>query len=151
MSPDNFRESGCAVCGRLTPMTQLSKLSEAKIDMSLLINPGVTQCERLTSKDTIKDLDGPVLVKGLNKLCQKCHESLNKNKVPILSLANGKWLEEVPKQLSDLSFAEQLLISRVQHNHCIVRVSSGMHKMRANAISFANPIPKVYDILPPPI
>src|SRR6266487_4287854 len=26
-----------------------------------------------------------------------------------------------------------------------------MHKMRANAISFENPIPKVYDILPPPI
>jgi hypothetical protein len=26
-----------------------------------------------------------------------------------------------------------------------------MHKMRVNAISFANPIPKVYDILPPPI
>jgi len=26
-----------------------------------------------------------------------------------------------------------------------------MHKMKANAISFANPIPKVYDVLPPPM
>ena len=26
-----------------------------------------------------------------------------------------------------------------------------MHKMTANAISFANPIPKVYKTLPPPI
>ena len=26
-----------------------------------------------------------------------------------------------------------------------------MHKMRANAISFANPMPKIYNILPPPL
>jgi len=30
-------------------------------------------------------------------------------------------------------------------------VSSGMHKMRANAISFANPTPKIYNVLPPPL
>jgi hypothetical protein len=66
-------------------------------------------------------------------------------------LANGMWIGQVPKELSDLSFAEQLLIARVRHNRCIVRVSSGMHKMRANAITFSNPIPKVYDILPPPL
>jgi hypothetical protein len=26
-----------------------------------------------------------------------------------------------------------------------------MHKLRANAIMFANPMPKIYDVLPPPI
>jgi len=64
-------------------------------------------------------------------------------------LANGKWIGKVPQELEDLSFAEQLLIAHIWHNHCIVRVSSGMHKMRANAITFLNPTPKVYDILPP--
>ena len=54
-------------------------------------------------------------------------------------------------QLQDLSYAEQLLIAQIRHNRCLVRVSSGMRKMTANAISFANPIPKVYKILPPPI
>jgi hypothetical protein len=43
------------------------------------------------------------------------------------------------------------MVSCVRHNHCIIKVSSGMHKMKANAISFANPIPKVYDVLPPPM
>jgi len=33
----------------------------------------------------------------------------------------------------------------------IVKVSSGMYKMRANAISFSNPMPKIYNVLPPPI
>jgi len=39
----------------------------------------------------------------------------------------------------------------VRHNRCLVRVSSGMHKMQANAISYANPMPKIYHTLPPPI
>ena len=68
-----------------------------------------------------------------------------------MALANGKWLGDIPEQLKDLSFAEKLLISRVRHNRCVVRVSSGMHKMKANAISFTNPIVKGYDILPPPL
>src|SRR5436305_3165302 len=88
--------------------------------------------------------------KNLDKVCKSCYKSLDKGKVPLLALANGKWLGKVPPQLSDLSFTEQLLVARVRHNRCIVRVSSGMHKMRANAISFANPTPKIYDILPPP-
>ena len=64
---------------------------------------------------------------------------------------NGKWLGKIPTQLQDLSYAEQLLIARIRHNRCLVWVSSGMRKMTANPISFANPIPKVYKTLPPPI
>src|SRR4051812_41769162 len=52
---------------------------------------------------------------------------------------------------TNLTYAEKFLIARIRHNHCIIRVkSSGHSKMRANAILFQNPIPKVYDILPPP-
>lgn len=68
-----------------------------------------------------------------------------------MSLANGMWIGDIPHELSCLTYAEQLLIARVRHNRCIVRVSSGMHKMRANAVTFANPMVKIYDILPPPI
>jgi hypothetical protein len=50
----------------------------------------------------------------------------------------------------DLTYAEQLLIARVRHNRCIVKVSSGMSKMCANAISFSNPMPKIYNVLPAP-
>lgn len=44
-----------------------------------------------------------------------------------------------------------MLISRVRHNHCVVRVSSGMTKMTANAVTFENPMPKIYQALPPPL
>ena len=52
---------------------------------------------------------------------------------------------------TDEDYAEQLLIARVHHNRCIVKVSSGMFKMCANAISFSNPMPKIYSVLPPPV
>lgn len=68
--------------------------------------------------------------------------------MPTLALANGLWIGKIPEELRDLTYAEQMLIARVHHNRCIVKVSSGMSKMRANAISFSNPMPKIYNILP---
>jgi hypothetical protein len=76
---------------------------------------------------------------------------LKKKKVPTLALANGLWLGKIPEELQDLRYAEQLLIARVRHNRCIIKVSSGMHKMCANVISFSNPMPNIYNVLPPPI
>ena len=84
-------------------------------------------------------------------VCHICIASLEKKKLLTLALANGLWIGEIPDELQDLTYAEQLLIARVRHNRCIVKVSSGMYKMRANAILFSNPMPKVYNVLPPSI
>jgi len=70
--------------------------------------------------------------------------------MPTLALANGLWIGEIPDKLQDLTYAEQLLIARVHHNRCIVKVTSGMSKMHTNAISFSNPMAKIYNVLPPP-
>jgi hypothetical protein len=150
MSPNSFMESGCAVCGELTALSQLQTLSSIEdIDLDLLIQESVTRKERHSSSDPIEDLDEQVLEHKFDDICNKCYKSMAKGKRPLLALANGKWLGEVSTELSDLSYAEQLLIARIRHNRCIVRVSSGMHKMRANAVTFANPTPKIYDKLPP--
>jgi len=69
--------------------------------------------------------------------------------MPTLALANGLWVGDIPNELQNLTYAEQLLIARVRHNRCIVKVSSGMSKMCANVISFSNPMPKIYNVLPP--
>ncbi|KAF8226331.1 hypothetical protein L208DRAFT_1302387 [Tricholoma matsutake] len=66
-------------------------------------------------------------------------------------LAFGFWIGKVPSKLTGLTFVEKILISRVCHNRCIVCIASGRYKMRANAISFQNPIPKLYNVLPPPL
>ncbi|KDR65011.1 hypothetical protein GALMADRAFT_44383, partial [Galerina marginata CBS 339.88] len=63
----------------------------------------------------------------------------------------GFWVGEIPDVLKNLTYVEKLLIARVRHNRCIVKVASGRYKMRANAITFQSPVPKIYDVLPPPV
>jgi len=128
----------------------MEELSEVE-NISLLKIDGVTRKARCKCSDPVRELRGPILAPGCNGVCSVCVESLDNERVPILALANNLWIGEIPDELQGLTYAEQLLIARVRHNRCIVKVLSGMFKMRANAISFSNPIPKIYNVLPPPI
>jgi uncharacterized protein DUF6570/helitron helicase-like protein/PIF1-like helicase len=71
--------------------------------------------------------------------------------MPPMALANGLWVGNAPRELSDLTFVERLLVARVRSNRCIVHVLKGGWKMRANAIMFPSPVPKLCNILPPTI
>ncbi|KAJ7883833.1 hypothetical protein B0H14DRAFT_3082409 [Mycena olivaceomarginata] len=82
-------------------------------------------------------------------VCADCEARLLKNIKPLHSLANHIWVGKVPWQLKDLSYAEKMLVAKVCHNRCVIRVASGRGKLSANAIMFANPTMKVYNILPP--
>jgi len=149
-APEVFEEAGCAVCGKLIPVCEMEELSDVE-NISLLKVDGVTRKARCKGSDPVRELRGPILAHDCSKVCSICIESLEKKKVPTLALANGLWVGKIPDELKDLTYAEQLLIARVHHNRCIIKVSSGMFKMRANAISFSNPMPKIYNILPFPI
>jgi len=146
-------EGGCAVCGQLTPLSQLSKLSESGCDLNILNRKGmgVTCLERFSQKELIQEVKGPILDQTCTNICRSCKSSLEQGLTPKYALANGLWLGPVPPQLQNLSYAEQLLVARVRRNKCIVQVSSGMHKMKANVIAFENPMPKIYQRLPPPV
>jgi hypothetical protein len=153
MAPSRFVESGCAVCGRLTIKSELIKLSEIEWDLGLLARDGegVTRLERFAEVDSIQEIKGPILDPKCDSVCKGCDHILLTGHVPIMALANDLWIGDVPEQLQGLSYAEKLLVARVRHNRCVVKVSSsGMHKMKANAITFANPMPKIYHVLPPP-
>jgi hypothetical protein len=149
-APEVFEEAGCAVCGKLTPVCEMEELSDVE-NINLLKVDGVTRKTRCKSSDPVRELRGPILAPDCSRVCPTCVESLENKKMPTLALANGLWVGKIPDELKDLTYAEQLLIARVRHNRCIVKVSSGMFKMRANAISFSNPMPKIYNVLPPPI
>ncbi|KAF9553066.1 hypothetical protein CPC08DRAFT_622192, partial [Agrocybe pediades] len=143
MRPEAFQEAGCMICGSLTLISELREVDHEKL-VQLLVVPEVTRRERKVKDDQICGLEGPVLAPGCDKACAECIGYLNKNRVPLRALANGLWLGEIPDALKNLTFAEQLLISRVKHNHCLVRVASGRAKMIANCITFAMPTARVY-------
>jgi hypothetical protein len=85
---------------------------------------GVTRLERFSSGDPIQEIKGPVLDDTCSKICRSCKNSLEQGLTPKYALANGLWLGNVPPQLKNLSYAEQLLISRVRRSKCIVQVTS---------------------------
>ncbi|KAH7903575.1 hypothetical protein BJ138DRAFT_1020400, partial [Hygrophoropsis aurantiaca] len=153
--PERLREEGCAVCGILTRSELLESLDALDDDCLSLLTPsisGVTRKKRTSSLAKVCDIPGPVLDARCSGVCTKCIETLRKGKTPTLSLANGLWIGEVPPELASLNFVEKLLVARVRHNRCIVRVSSsGQHKMIANVISFKHPSQKIYKALPPAI
>ena len=85
-----------------------------------------------------------------HQICDTCRGSVRKGKVPHLALARNLWLGAVPHELSSLRFIEKVLIARVRHTCCYVKIATGRRKMKSNVIAFESPIPKVYDKLPPP-
>ncbi|KAH6888302.1 hypothetical protein BKA70DRAFT_1023298, partial [Coprinopsis sp. MPI-PUGE-AT-0042] len=142
--PEYFQESGCCVCSGLYPMPQLVSWSLLKIDTSVLCNPGVTRVERHSIDDPLVHVEGPILDDCWEFACVPCVKALKRKHRPLMSLANGMWIGDVPTQLRGLTLAEQLLISRIRHNRCLVRVTSGRAKMIANVIMFTNPTAHVY-------
>jgi hypothetical protein len=149
--PKRFEESGCAVCGRLTLLVNLSQLKSVKGMLNVLDMPGVTRIEHMSSKDHIQSCKGPVLDDTCKKICNDCRSSIRKGKVPEFALAKGLWIGKVPKELSDLRFIEKLLNARLRHNCCFVHVASGLRKMTSHVVAFQAPTPKLYHALPPPV
>ncbi|KAJ7508118.1 hypothetical protein B0H11DRAFT_1660674, partial [Mycena galericulata] len=135
-NPESIEESGCAVCGLLTPNYELTNKDDLDLDWNLLAKPGVTRLERDSLDCPIEEQEGPILDEDCDKVCTDCEDRLLRGIVPLKSLADHIWIGRVPWQLQDLSFAEKMLISRVRHNRCVIRVASGRGKLSANAIMF---------------
>ncbi|KAF8874504.1 hypothetical protein CPB84DRAFT_1647829, partial [Gymnopilus junonius] len=144
MSKESTEEAGCAVCGQLKPLKELSRLKAVKKMLHILESPGVTRRERRTPDRPVQEYNGPVLDYTCDKICHDCRGWVRKGVVPRQALANNLWIGTVPKELKDLRFVEKLLIARVRHTCAYVKVASGMKKMKANMVAFESPIPKIY-------
>ena len=112
----------CAVCGLLKQSCELSDLKNVKNLLHILQQEGVTCIEHKTENKKVHEYSGPVLDYSCSKICNNCRMSVRKGKVPCLALANGLWLGKVPDELKSLHFVEKLLIARVHHTCCYVKV-----------------------------
>ena len=148
-NPEILREAGCAVCGSLCHISDLSPLDDYKDSLSILAVKGVTRQERRSVSDSIDGITGPVLDNKCSHVCFPCAKAIQQGTIPLNVLANGLWIGDVPSQLQDLSFAERMMIAHIRHNKCLVQVSSGRAKMTANVIMYSNPTLKIYHSLPP--
>ena len=124
-------------------------MSAVKNYLKILEAPSVTKKERHKISDDLQEY--PLAIDHSCKtICNSCHGSLRNGKIPKMALANGLWLGQVPDVLSSLRYFEKMLVARARHSLCSIRIASGMRKMKAHAISYQQPIPKIYNVLPPP-
>ncbi|KDR72196.1 hypothetical protein GALMADRAFT_74100, partial [Galerina marginata CBS 339.88] len=145
----NVQEAGCAVCGVLTLEKCLTPLTNITYDLNIL-QSHLTRKERKAESDAVEPIAGPILDPMCTGVCSQCDNILKQKEMPLNALANGLWVGEIPEELQNLTFAEQMLIPTIRHNRCLVRVSSGRAKMIANVVMLNNPIPQIYKVLPPP-
>ena len=147
--PKQFEEAGCAVCGQLVPLSSLTRLTAVKNHLHVLTAPGITRQERYTISDNPHE--HPYAIDHSCKhICNPCRACVRNSRVPKMALAKGLWLGAVPEVLSSLRYVEKMLVARIRHSFCSIRIASGMRKMKAHAIAYQQPMPKIYDILPPP-
>jgi hypothetical protein len=120
ISPRSFMERGCAVCGYLTAIKQLTPLTEYKGNLNILVGPGVTRRERFSLADPIQELEGPILADDCSDICVDCQVCVDNGVVPKLALSRHNWIGPIPDALKDLSFAENIMIAKIRHNRCVV-------------------------------
>ncbi len=149
-------EQPCNVCGLLTRLSTLHTAHYTTLNLTPLCRPGggVTRRERMSVNDPVVEIEGPILyggpdVDGRISVCEECLSSLRRGRVPKMSLANGLWVGDVPAELRRLNFVEKLLVSVERHNVCIAKVTKGQYKMTANAVVYAQPVGKMFNVLPP--
>jgi hypothetical protein len=107
-----IEESGCAVCGQLTPVANMSPLSAMKNQLHVLAVPGLSCQERTKSSEKVKDLPF-VIDQACSCVCLSCRAALCINKIPCFALAQGLWIGTVPEALASLQYVEKLLVARV--------------------------------------
>lgn len=144
-----IEEDTCACCAQLV---QRCTITRVPLDSRLLYplgDPG--RPPGTSAKDHLILCHGGIVDNREVKLCETCHKTLKRKTVPRYALANGLSLGEVPPELLELNFVEKLIISKFRHYMSVIRVSKGgQRKLAGNAIIFAQPVAKFYDILPPP-
>ena len=82
MNKSNIEEAGCAVCGELTPVRNISRLKNIKKMIHILTTPGVTCVECKNKGSPLHEYSGPVLDYTCNRVCDHCRRCICKGKVP---------------------------------------------------------------------
>ena len=87
--PSAIEEAGCAVCGQLVPVSQLTRLKGVKNMLHVLHATAVTRFERSDVTQSIREYKGPVLDHACDQICNDCRRQVRNGKVPRYALANG--------------------------------------------------------------
>ncbi|KAF6747696.1 hypothetical protein DFP72DRAFT_821384, partial [Ephemerocybe angulata] len=100
LRPEAFEERGCAVCGKLTLVSQLTPLKTVKNQLHILEASGCTRKERKSANEKVRELTGPVLDYKCNSICNICRAAVRKGHTIFDTLNNlASYPEDMPPVL----------------------------------------------------
>ncbi|CAF0983083.1 unnamed protein product [Brachionus calyciflorus] len=165
---ENFSREICCVCGEIK-IAPRDKITKKQINF-LLKYKNILHFTNLAYEfdhanfyygKEFLELNGFVLEKnGLNyndltiNLCGNCEAYLIKYETPKYGLINELYIGSIPQQLTDLSFSEEILISKNRLVCSIFKLkksndqSSGQNKIIGNVVTFNQDVEGVSNLLP---
>jgi hypothetical protein len=84
-------------------------------------------------------------------LCQTCHAKLDDDEMPVEALANFRWIDPLPPELSDLTWIEQIVIARGYMIGRVVQLQnrySSFPGLQGHVILIPQDTTRLLDLLP---
>ena len=130
-STDTLSTFTCSSCGEATLRSSQQKMPINDVKLDLLKIPltarlaSVLPYQNGPLQNVLLDPAGVTTTEAgeiLLLLCKLCHSSLQRNKLPSLSIANQNFLGPVPPELRDLTVIEEAMIARCRAKCWIVQL-----------------------------
>ena len=161
-SPKRIQLFECGICGECVLERDIT--SNSRKPLSEIPHKELLSVENQEDPNVLPEyvVDDLVLSPGgidneENVLCcRTCLTSLNNNKLPALSIANGFQIGKTPPELSDLTLPEKVLISKNRAKLYVVTLHGscgpqGQQKgLKGNTITFPQDVVKISTTLPNP-
>jgi hypothetical protein len=125
MTCSALRRNPCSFCLRNELSHLLRRRQVNELDISVL-EQSVAKLRQLKDQPLIVSHK---LFNGAYNICHICNEDVKGNRfvrVPLLSWANGCWLEDVSGQLACLTYTEELVIAQAHSTKCWGKLKDGM-------------------------
>ena len=159
-SSESMKTLECAICGEAVMNKDLD-LEKNYLDKDDFVNRNLLLTENQENQEFIPEyvfddlLLSPGGVIGQSIICcNTCLSSLNNNKLPKFSIANGFQIGKTPPQLTGLTLSEKLLISKCRPKMYVVKLRSTygpqaqQRGLKGNTITFPQNVVKIAATLP---
>src|SRR5271170_3936045 len=83
-------------------------------------------------------------------ICSRCHEVLRQKRMPRQALCNYRWVDDVPEELTGLTFIEEQLIARGHFVGSILRLQerTSYHSIKGHLVLVPQETRKLVNLLP---
>lgn len=143
----------CSFCNHSELVGDVSHYTSQELDITLL-ESAVSQ---LRDRYKVPEIQSHRLVNNLFQACRSCKRCISGSRfveLPFLSWANGCWIGDRPDELSDLTYVEELVISRAHTTKSWFKLTAGPIDQRAahgNVCIHPHEITNLAKTLPRPI